>query len=156
MVNAAEAYKRQQIMTATPEALTLMLYNGCLKFMSEGMEALEKKDYEQANTSIQKAENIISEFRVTLNMDYEISHQLLPLYNYVYDRLVEGNMKSDVSKIEEAKGIITELRDAWVQAMKKARAMSCTRQRISCLKRVTSTSRAISRRAMSFSERPTW
>ena len=122
MVNAAEAYKRQQIMTATPEALTLMLYNGCLKFMSEGMEALEKKDYEQANTSIQKAENIISEFRVTLNMDYEISHQLFPLYNYVYDRLVEGNMKSDVSKIEEARDIITELRDAWAQAMKKARA----------------------------------
>jgi len=123
MVNAAEAYKRQQIMTATPEALTLMLYNGCLKFMTEGMEALEKKDYEQANISIQKAENIISEFRVTLNMDYEISHQLFPLYNYVYDRLVEGNMKSDVSKIEEAKGIITELRDAWAQAMKKARQM---------------------------------
>ena len=122
MVNAAEAYKRQQIMTATPEALTLMLYNGCLKFMTEGMEALEKKDYEQANISIQKAENIISEFRVTLNMDYEISHQLFPLYNYVYDRLVEGNMQSDVSKIEEAKGIITELRDAWAQAMKKARA----------------------------------
>ncbi len=122
MVNAAEAYKRQQIMTATPEALTLMLYNGCLKFMSEGMDYLEKKDYEQANISIQKAENIISEFRVTLNMDYEISHQLFPLYNYVYDRLVEGNMQSDVSKIEEAKGIITELRDAWAQAMKKARA----------------------------------
>lgn len=124
MVNAAEAYKRQQIMTATPEALTLMLYNGCLKFMTEGMEALEKKDYEQANISIQKAENIISEFRLTLNMEYEISHQLFPLYNYVYDRLVEGNMKSDVSKIEEAKGIITELRDAWAQAMKKARVMN--------------------------------
>ncbi len=123
MVNAAEAYKRQQIMTATPEALTLMLYNGCLKFMTEGMEALEKKDYEQANISIQKAENIISEFRLTLNMEYEISHQLFPLYNYVYDRLVEGNMKSDASKIEEAKGIITELRDAWAQAMKKARVM---------------------------------
>lgn len=122
MFNAAEAYKRQQVMTATPEALTLMLYNGCIKFMGEGIDALEKKDFEEANTVIQKAENIISEFRVTLNMDYDISHQLLPLYNYVYDRLVEGNMKSDPSKIEEAKTIITELRDAWVQAMKKARA----------------------------------
>ncbi len=122
MVNAAaEAYKRQQIMTATPEALTLMLYNGCLKFMDEGIKALEAKDYEQANTSIQKAENIISEFRITLNMDYEISHQLMPLYNYCYDRLVSGNIKSDVSQIEEARGIISELRDAWVQAMKKAR-----------------------------------
>ena len=122
MVNAAaEAYKRQQIMTATPEALTLMLYNGALRFMSEGAEAITQKQYEQANTSLQKAQNIITEFRLTLKMEYEISHQLLPLYNYVYDCLVEGNIKSDVGKIEEAKGIITELRDAWVQAMKKAR-----------------------------------
>ncbi len=121
MVNAAEAYKRQQVLTATPEALTLMLYNGCLKFINEGMEALEKKDYESTNTSLQKAQNIISEFRVTLNMDYEISHQLFPLYNYVYDRLVEGNLKSDLKQLEEARNIITELRDAWVLAMKKAR-----------------------------------
>ena len=54
-------------------------------------------------------------------MDYEISHQLLPLYNYAYDRLVEGNMKSDPVIIQEATDIITELRDAWVQAMKTAR-----------------------------------
>lgn len=120
--NKAEAYKRQQIMTATPEALTLMLYNGCLKFMQEGLEALERKDYEQTNTSIQKAEAIITEFRVTLNMEYEISHQLMPLYEYCYNRLVEGNMKSDPEKIIEAQGIIRELRDAWAQAMKKARA----------------------------------
>lgn len=122
MINAAaEAYKRQQVMTATPEALTLMLYNGALRFMSEGAEAIQKKDFEQANTSLQKAQNIISEFRITLKMEYEISQQLLPLYNYVYDRLVEANLKSDVSKVEEAKSIITELRDAWVQAMKEAR-----------------------------------
>ena len=122
MVNAAEAYKRQQVLTATPEALTLMLYNGALRFMTEGREAIEKKDYEEANNSLQKAHNIITEFRVTLNMEYEISHQLLPLYNYVYDRLVEANMKSDLAQLDEAKNIITELRDAWAQAMKKARA----------------------------------
>lgn len=122
MVNAAaEAYKRQQVMTATPETLTLMLYNGCLRFMTEGREAIEKKDYEQANTSLQKAQNIISEFRITLKMEYDIAQQLLPLYNYVYDRLVEANLKSDVTKIDEARDIITELRDAWAQAMKKAR-----------------------------------
>ena len=122
MVNAAEAYKRQQVLTATPEALTLMLYNGALRFMTEGREAIERKDYEEANNSLQKAQNIITEFRVTLIMEYEISHQLLPLYNYVYDRLVEANMKSDLAQLDEAKNIITELRDAWAQAMKKARA----------------------------------
>lgn len=121
MVNAAEAYKRQQIMTATPEALTLMLYNGCLKFMNEGKEAIETKQYEQANVSLQKAQNIISEFRLTLNMEYDIAKQLMPLYNYTYDRLVEGNMKSDAAMIQEGIDIIKELRDAWAQAMKKAR-----------------------------------
>ncbi|SFB11641.1 flagellar export chaperone FliS [Selenomonas ruminantium] len=119
--NAAEAYKRQQIMTATPEALTLMLYNGCLKFMNEGKDAVEAKQYENANNLLQRAQQIISEFRITLNMDYEISHQLMPLYNYCYDRLVEGNIKSDTAMIQEAIDIIKELRDAWAQAMKKAR-----------------------------------
>lgn len=121
MLNAAEEYRRQQILNAPPEQLTLMLYNGCIKFMDEGMEAIEGKKYEDANTFLQKAQRIISEFRLTLNMEYEISHQLLPLYNYVFDRLVEGNMKSDTSKVIEAKEIISELRDAWVEAMKKAR-----------------------------------
>ena len=122
MVNAAEAYRRQQVLNAPPEQLTLMLYNGCLKFIEEGTQTLKEKNYEAANNSLQKAQRIISEFRLTLNMDYEISHQLLPLYNYVYDRLVEGNIRSDVSKLDEAKGIITELRDAWAEAMKKARS----------------------------------
>lgn len=121
MVNAAEAYRQQRILNAPPEYLTLMLYNGCLKFIDDGIEALGKKDYESANNFLQRAQRIISEFRLTLNFDYEISHQLLPLYNYIYDRLVEGNIKSDLAQIEEAKGIITELRDAWVQAMKNYR-----------------------------------
>lgn len=120
--NAAEAYKRQQIMTATPEALTLMLYDGCLRFMKEGKDAMEQKAWEQSNNAIIKAENIINEFRVTLKMEYEISHQLMPLYDYVYNSLVEANMKSQPEKIEECIGIIKELRTAWAQAMKIARA----------------------------------
>lgn len=120
-INAAEAYRRNQILNAPPEQLTLMLYNGCLKFIDEGIKAVEGKKFEDANTMLQKAQRIISEFRLTLNMDYEISHQLMPLYDYVYDRLVEGNVRSDVTKLDEAKSIITELRDAWVGAMKKAR-----------------------------------
>lgn len=121
MVNAAEAYRRQQILNAPPEQLTLMLYNGCLKFIDEGTAAVSEKRFEDANTSLQKAQRIISEFRMTLNMDYEISHQLLPLYNYIYDRLVEGNIKSDVEILNGAREIVSELRDAWVGAMKKAR-----------------------------------
>lgn len=115
---SAEVYRQQQVMTATPEALTLMLYNGAVKFINESIEASKKKEYEKANTSCIKAQNIISEFRLTLKMEYEISKNLLALYNYAYDRLVEGNMNEDISKLEEAKDILSELRDAWAQAMK--------------------------------------
>lgn len=121
MVNAAEAYKQQQLMNAPPEQLTLMLYNGCLRFIEDGIQAIENNNFEDANVNLQKAQRIISEFRLTLNMDYEIAHQLLPLYNYVYDRLVEGNIKSDAEPVKIAQEIITELRDAWVGAMRKAR-----------------------------------
>ena len=121
MVNAAEAYRQQQIMNAPPEQLTLMLYNGCLGFIEKGITAVNERNFEEANTMLQKAQRIISEFRLTLNMDYEISHQLLPLYNYVYDRLVEGNIRSDTKPLNEANEIMTELRDAWVGAMRKAR-----------------------------------
>ena len=115
---SAEVYRQQQVMTATPEALTLMLYNGAIKFINESIEASKKKEYEKANTSCIKAQNIISEFRLTLKMEYEISKNLLALYNYAYDRLVEGNMNEDIAKLEEAKDILSELRDAWNQAMK--------------------------------------
>ena len=121
---AAEAYRRNQILNAPPEQLTLMLYNGCLKFIEEGTAAVKEKKYEEGNNLLQKAQRIISEFRLTLNMDYEISHQLMPLYNYAYDRLVSGNIRSDIAQLEEAKTIMSELRDAWVGAMKKARAES--------------------------------
>ena len=120
-MNAAEQYRRQQILNAPAEQLTLMLYNGCLKFIDDGKAALEEKNFEEANIQLQKAKRIISEFRLTLNMDYDISHQLFMLYNYIYDRLVEGNIKGDMAQIDEARGIISELRDAWLEAMKRAR-----------------------------------
>ena len=119
--NAAEAYKRQQVMTATPEALTLMLYNGALRFMKEGLDAMEAKKWEQCNTSRQKAQKISLEFQATLKMEYDISKQLMPLYDYVYNSLVEANMRSKPEKVTECIDIIRELRDAWAEAMKIAR-----------------------------------
>ena len=84
-------------------------------------EALEEKKYEAANTALQKSQKIINEFRMTLKMEYEISKQLLPLYDYCYDRIFIGNLKSDLAPLKEAQTIMTELRDAGAQAMKKAR-----------------------------------
>lgn len=116
----ADAYKKQQILTASPEMLTLMLYNGAIKFINEGIKSINEQNCVKSNTSLLKAQDIMIEFMATLNMDYEIAGQLYPLYNYIYRILIEGNMKNNTEKLEEAKTLLIELRDTWHQAMKIA------------------------------------
>ncbi|MDQ0205151.1 flagellar export chaperone FliS [Pectinatus haikarae] len=118
--HTAEAYKRQQIMTASPEMLILMLYNGAVKFINEGIKHIEEKDCIKSNKALIRAQNIMIELMSSLKMEYDISKQLYPLYNYIYRILIEGNMKNDKEKLEEAKGLILQFRDTWGQAMKKA------------------------------------
>lgn len=115
---SAETYRIQQVMTATPAELTLMLYNGAIKFTGEAIKALQEKDYEQKNTCCIKTQNIISEFQVTLKMDYDFSSTWMALYDYIKKCLVEGNIRNDVAKLEEAKELIMEFRNTWLEIMK--------------------------------------
>ncbi|MBP2630537.1 MAG: flagellar protein FliS [Firmicutes bacterium] len=115
---SAEAYRTQQIMTASPAELTLMLYNGAIKFTNEAMKALEEKNYEEKNTLCIKAQNIISEFQVTLKMDYDFCTTWMALYDYIKKCLFEGNVHNDMAKLEEAKNLITEFRNTWHEVMK--------------------------------------
>lgn len=113
----AETYRVQQIMTAAPAELTLMLYNGAIKFTIEAIKAMEIKDFEQANTSCIKAQNIISEFMATLKTDYDFTRDWMKVYQYIHDCLIQGNLESDTGKLAEAKELITEFRDTWREAM---------------------------------------
>lgn len=121
MNNPYSRYKEQTINTATKEELTLMLYDGCIKFINIAIVALEEKNFQLANTNIIKAENIISEFMLTLNMDIEISSNLYALYDYMNNRLIEANIQKNKDILEEVKGFIIELRDTWKEAMKLSR-----------------------------------
>ncbi len=114
--------KADSIYTATPEELTLMLYDGAVKFGNQALIALEQKDFAKTNTLIQKMQDIVREFQFTLKKDYEISQQLNLVYDYIYRALSAANMKKDKDKLEEALGLLRELRDAWKEAMKIARA----------------------------------
>ena len=118
---SAMAYKRQQIMTASPAELTLMLYNGAIRFINESIMALENGDMPKSHNANIKAQNIVREFMVTLDMQYEISQSWAALYEYIHYRLVQGNLKKDREMLVEARGLLTELRDAWHQAMKAVR-----------------------------------
>lgn len=119
--NTANAYKTQQIMTASPEELTLMLYNGAIKFVTESIQALEKKNYEKSHNSNIRAQEIVREFMATLDLNYEISQTWQKLYEYIEYCLIQANLKKDAAKLEEAKNMLQEFRDTWYQAMKSAR-----------------------------------
>ena len=121
MQNPYDAYKTNAVFTASKEELTLMLYDGALKFCNQAQAALERKDYEKANEFMQKAQNIIKEFQATLNHKYEISAQLHAVYEYLYLRLLEANIKKNSEALIEVRDHIRTLRDTWKEAMKIAR-----------------------------------
>ncbi|MGB5944781.1 flagellar export chaperone FliS [Paenisporosarcina sp.] len=116
-INPYQAYQQNSVMTASPQELTLMLYNGCLKFIKLAKKAMADNKYEDKNTNMIKAQAIIQELRYTLDPDIELSASMAQLYDYMYNRLVEANMKNDTIVLEEVEGYVVELRDTWKQAM---------------------------------------
>lgn len=114
-----DQYLENSVRTASPEQLTLMLFNGCIKNIRLSMKNINEHDIENANRTIIKAQRIVCELRDTLNFDFDTSRHLYALYDFVMDTLIKANIKKDGQKLEIACGIMTELRDAWYQAMGK-------------------------------------
>src|SRR5690625_3755395 len=118
MSKQLQSYQNNAVNTASGPQLTLMLYNGCIKFINQAIKAIENNDYEKKNVNLQKAQDIIRELMITLDPKIDISNQLMPLYDYIHFRLQEGNIKNDLEKINEALGLVIEFRDTWREAMK--------------------------------------
>lgn len=115
--NPYQSYQQNSVNTASPGELTLMLYNGCLKFIHQAKKAIEEKNIEMKNTNIQKAQSIIQELMVTLNMDMEVSKNMMSLYDFMNRRLMEANIKNDASILAEVEGLVTEFRDTWKEVI---------------------------------------
>lgn len=118
MSKQLQSYQNNSVNTASGPQLTLMLYNGCIKFINQGIKALEDGNFEAKNVNLQKAQDIIRELMITLDPEVEISNQLMPLYDYIHFRLQEGNIKNDIEQIKEGLELVTEFRDTWREAMK--------------------------------------
>jgi len=114
----ANAYKNQQVMTASPEQLTLLLYNGALRFLTESILAMEQGDVQKSYNANLRVQDIVHEFVVTLDMSYELSKTWAQLYEYIEYCLIQGNIKKDVEQLQNAKSMLTEMRDTWAEAMK--------------------------------------
>ncbi|WP_445487964.1 flagellar export chaperone FliS [Niallia sp. 03133] len=115
--NPYQAYQQNSVSTASPGDLTLMLYNGCLKFIHLAKKAIEDKNVEARNVNIQKAQNIIQELMVTLNMDIPVSQNMMSLYDYMNRQLIKANIESNREILVEVEVLATEFRDTWKEAI---------------------------------------
>ncbi|WP_432354619.1 flagellar export chaperone FliS [Sporosarcina sp. A2] len=115
--NPYATYQNNSVTTSTPGELTLMLYNGCLKFIEQAKRAAESGQIEEKNTAVQKAQAIISELMLTLDATFPVAKDMLVLYEFANSRLVEGNIKNDSKMFEEAAEIIKDFRDTWKQVI---------------------------------------
>jgi len=121
MPNPYATYQEQSVFTASQADLTLMLYNGCIKFLSRAELAMQRKDVPGANDALLRAQDIILEFMATLDMQYDISHQLMALYEYLRRRMIEANLRKEITIVQECLSLVTELRDTWAKAVKLTR-----------------------------------
>lgn len=115
---AYSQYNNSKILTASPAELTLMLYDGAIKFCNIAIMAIEKNDVMKAHTYIVKTENIIEEFQATLNHKYPVAKDFDNVYKYIYNRLIEANVKKDKDILEEVLVHLRTLRDTWKEVMK--------------------------------------
>ena len=114
-----DQYTRNKILTASPAELTLMLYEGAIKFCNIAIMGIEQGNIQKSHDNIMKVERIIEEFQITLNFDYAIANDYNNVYNYLIRRLREANMTKDKAILEEVNGHIHTLRDAWKEVMKR-------------------------------------
>ncbi len=118
--NKMSDYQRNAILTASPAELTLMLYEGAIKFCNIARIAIEKKDVQKAHENLKRAQNIISEFRITLDRKYPVWEDFERVYAYIYRKLVDANMHKSIEELDEALKYIREMRDTWKEVMRLA------------------------------------
>ena len=117
-------YNRNKVLTASPAELTLLLYEGAIKFCNIAIIGLEQNDMEKTHNNIVKVENIIEEFQATLNHKYPVAKDFENVYNYIYSLLVDANIKKDTEILNRALDEIRGMRDTWKEVMNRTRSMN--------------------------------
>lgn len=116
--NPYTQYNQNKILTASPAELTLMLYDGAIKFCNIAIMGIEQNDVSKAHNNIMKVQKIIEEFQITLNFKYEIANDFNNVYNYLMKRLREANMTKDKEILEEVDEHLHTMRDTWKEVMR--------------------------------------
>ena len=115
----AQNYLRTRVLTATPEQLQMMLFDGAIRFCEQGKAALEKKDFDASYTSISKAQKIVLELNASLKHDVspDLCGKLAAIYNYTYRKLLEANVGHELEPMGEAIRMLRYQRETWALLM---------------------------------------
>lgn len=116
--NAYAQYKNNKVLTASPAELTLMLYEGAIKFCNIAMIGIDEKDIQKSHTNIVKTEKIVDHLRITLDMKYPVAKDFDRMYEYLERRLTEANMTKDKAILEEVCEHLRAIRDTWKEVMR--------------------------------------
>lgn len=111
-------YNNNKVLTASPAELTLMLYEGAIKFCNVAIVAVEQRDIPKAHNNIMKMQRIIDYLRQTLDMKYPVAQDFENIYVYLSRRMVEANLKKDKGILEEINGHLHSVRDTWKEVMR--------------------------------------
>ena len=117
--NPFAEYTQNKILSASPAEVTLMLYEGAIKFCNIAIMAIENGETEKAHVNIRKTQRIIEEFRNTLDHKYEVAEEFDKIYVYLLQRLLEANMTKDKEILEEVNMHLRSVRDTWKEVMKR-------------------------------------
>jgi flagellar protein FliS len=115
---AYRAYHNDKITTASPAELTLMLYEGAIRFCNQAIAAIGKNDIQGAHNNIRKVEKIIMEFQSTLNDKYEVAQDFHKVYDYMLSCLRDANTKKNAADVEECAKHLRTMRDTWKEVMR--------------------------------------
>ena len=123
MTNASgyDMYQKNKVMPASPAELTLMLYEGAIKFINVAIMGIDQKNIEKAHNNIVKATRIIEEFRNSLDFKYPVAKDFDVVYEYILRRLVEANVHKDKEIHEECLTHLRSMRDTWKEVMQTGR-----------------------------------
>lgn len=120
--NAYAQYNNNKVLTASPAELTLMLYEGAIKFCNIAESAIEQRDVQKAHINIIKVQHIIDYLRQTLDMKYPVAQDFERIYVYLTQRLLEANVKKDIEVLKEVNTHLHSVRDTWKEVMQINRA----------------------------------
>lgn len=116
MSDAADnPYLRDAVLTASPEQLHLMLYDGAIRFALQGRDAILKKDFAVSYERLTRAQNILAEMQAGLDYDVnrELCERMASIYNFLYRKLVDANVNRNVQDIDDSVRVLRIERETW-------------------------------------------